>query len=150
MKEKNEFVVGIVSSKKMKKKNISPAREFWQPLVKIFFDFCEQQFGAKPSFDGASAKSMGLIIDSIAQRCKEKDIEWTEDIACRSWKLFLITAHEDRWLQENFILTNLNKFKDKVFFKLSKISKDGTAKNEFSRDGVSDELKRRNYNNREL
>lgn len=151
MEEKKEIVVGIISSKKMKKKNInSAARKFWPKLVSVFFDFCVEVFGEKPSFNGASAKSMGEIIDSIELKCKEKEIEYTEDMACRSWRLFLVTAHEDKWLQENFVLTNLNKFKDKIFFKLSKQSKNGTGKSEFTRDGVSDELKKRNYNNRDI
>lgn len=127
MEEKNELVVGVVlSTKKMKKKNNSSApRKFWPKLVTVFFNFCVDVFGEKPSFNGSAAKSMGEIIDSIELKCREKEIEYTEDMACRSWKLFLITAHEDKWLQENFVLTNLNKFKDKIFFKLSKQSKDG-------------------------
>lgn len=125
MEEKNKIVVGIITTKKVKKKNSSAPRKFWHKLVSVFFNFCVEEFGEKPSFDGAAPKRMGDIIDSIEKKCIEKNLEWTEDMACRSWLLFLQTANQDKWLNEHFLLTNLNAQKDKIFFKLSKQSKDG-------------------------
>jgi hypothetical protein len=146
MDEKKEIGIGIIPAKKMKrKKNISPAREFWQPLVKILFDFCEDKFGDKPSFDGSAPKDMGLIIDAIKTKCDEKNIAWTEEMAKRSWLLFLQTCYDDKWLHDNFLLLNLNRQKDKIFFKLKSIQKNGTSKEQFTREGVMDEISRR-YN----
>ncbi len=122
MEEKREIGIGIIPLKKMKqKKYISPARQFWQPLVKVFFDFCEEKFGDKPSFDGSAPKDMGLIIDAICKKCDERNIEWTESVATRSWKLFLDTCYEEPWLKDNFLLFQMNRQKDKIFFKIKSV-----------------------------
>lgn len=117
---KIEKIIGIIPAKKMRKKNTEVVRPFWQALVKIFFSFCEEKFGEKPSFDGSAPKDMGFIVDAIKSKAEEKGLEWSEEMAKKSWLLFLQTCHDDKWLFENFLLSNMNRQKDRIFFKLKK------------------------------
>lgn len=102
------------------KKEVKQPQEHWQILVKTFFDFCEEKFGEKPSFDGSSPRDLTGIVESLKKRAVESQVIWTCDVAVLRFKSFLGYAYEDRWLRDNFILFNLNRHKDKVFFSIRK------------------------------
>lgn len=101
----------------------------WQKIIAAYFDFCRQKFDENPSFDGSSPRDLGMIVDAIEKKAAEKKIEWTENVAVRSINIFLETSFQDSWLHENFLLSNLNRQKDKIFFKLKSI-KNGNANSE--------------------
>lgn len=98
-------------------------RLFWQKLVQKYFDFCRENFGMKPSFDGSAPRDFARLYDELKIRVEEEGIEWDYENAEQSLLLFLTTANEDKWLHENFMLFNLNRHKDKIFFKMKTLSK---------------------------
>ena len=104
--------------KKVAPKKEKRARPHWNKCVEAFFEFCEDRFGEKPTFDHSAPRDLGFIMDAIEKKTVEKQMLYTEDIAVRSLKLFLLYCFNDQWLQKNFILFNLNRQKDKIFFKI--------------------------------
>lgn len=127
--KKKEMIVGIIPEKK---KNISSApkksRTFWRIFTEEYFIFCEDKFGEKPTFDGSAPRDLGMVYDAIEKKCVEKEIEWTEEIAHRSIKIFLQVAwNNNKWLQENFMLYNLNRQKDNIFRQIKQLTKNGQS-----------------------
>ncbi len=116
---------GIVKSKKNPE-----AEPYWGELVKTYFSFCYEKFNEKPSFDGSAPSDMHRIIETLRQRAAEKNIEWTAETAILRWRGFLGTAHEDDWLSKNWLLSNLNRQKDKIFLNLVN-AKNGTHQQQF-------------------
>lgn len=104
-----------------KKKKV--VRVYWQKLVQKYFEFCRENFGMKPSFDGSAPRDFGSLYDELKTRVEEEGLEWTYEVAEAGLLLFLKLAHEDPWLKENFMLFNLNRHKDKIFFKMKTLSK---------------------------
>ena len=104
---------------KKTKQQLEP-EPYWQLLVTTFFDFCRQNFGQSPSFDGSSPRDMKSIIKILKKRCEDHGVEWSEDEAIKRWRAFLEYANTDEFLHGTFVLSNLNKFKDKIFFRTIK------------------------------
>jgi len=121
MTKKKEIVFPV----KKKKKPVE-VMEHWPDLIKTFFDFCVKYFREKPSFDGSSPRDMKAIIIVLKKRAEAETVAWTKEEATRRFNGFLVGAYKDQWLRQNFILSNLNKFKDKVFFNKQK-EKNGTT-----------------------
>lgn len=124
------------------KKEIKKPTKFFKDLVEIYFSFFEKKFGFKPSFDGSAPRDLKLILDAMEKRSTEKGFEWTKQLADQMLNAFLEEAHKDLWLRDNFLLQNLNRQKDKLFFKI-KSKNNGTSKEQFTRTGVMDEISRR-------
>lgn len=110
-------------------KKKKPPREFWRDWISMFFDFCRDKFGEDPSFDGASPRYMGMIYDAMQKKCKKKNIEWTQDISTRSFKLFLKIAWADPYRQKRFNLSMLNAQKDAIFFEIKNFKENGGSQN---------------------
>lgn len=100
----------------MDKKEKKTPRLFWQKLIEVYFEFCREKFGETPTFDGSSPRDLGLLVDAIQKKAGEKKLVWTEELAVRSLRVYLDFAFKDSWLQKNFLLFNLNRQKDKIFF----------------------------------
>lgn len=131
----------------MQKKETKTTR-FFNECVEVYFQFFEKKFGLKPSFDGSSPRDLKTILEAMEKRSEENKVEWSVNIATRMFGTFLEFSYQEKWLQENFFLFNLNRQKDKIFFKI-KSQIDGTSKSGFTREGVNAEFDRRNYANRE-
>lgn len=118
------------------KKEISPAakkktkepRLFWRGWISDFFSFCRDKFGEDPSFDGASPRYMGMIYDAMKKKFTKKNVEWTEDVSRRGWRLFLMIAWNDKYRQKNFNLCLLNNQKDAIFFEIKNFKQNGGTK----------------------
>jgi hypothetical protein len=93
---------------------------FWKDFVDIFFDFCKQKYNELPSFDGSAPRDLKSIIISLRKRAEEKNVEWTYEVATTRFKSFLEHCYQDRWLSNNWLLQNINRQKDKIFFLISK------------------------------
>jgi len=93
-------------------------RLFWDKFVSEYFSFCFEKFGERPSFDGSSPRDLGMIYDAIKKKAEEKKMIWNEDLGLRSLKVFLEYCFKDGWLHKNFLLFNLNRQKDKIFFQI--------------------------------
>lgn len=102
-------------AKAVKNKSVRP---FWAKVVETYFSFCMDKFGENPSFDGASPRDLGMLMDAIQKKAEEKQMVWTEELAVKSLSVFLEFSFKDRWLQDNFLLFNLNRQKDKIFFNI--------------------------------
>lgn len=93
-------------------------RGFFQAFVSAYFQFCRDEFGEEPSFDGSAPRDLAAIYDAIESKCNARQMIFTEELGVRSFKVFLEYCRKDGWLAENFLLFNLNRQKDKIFFKI--------------------------------
>ena len=116
--------------------------EFFKELVSVYFQFFEKKFGLRPSFDGSAPRDLKIIIEAMKKRSEEKNVEWTLEIATSMLETFLRFCFSDPWLKDNFMLSNLNRQKDKIFIKI-KNQINGTSKDGFTREGVAAEFNRR-------
>lgn len=107
----------IKEKKPKKEKKIEP---YWSELVSVYFDFCKSKFHDVPSFDGSAPRDMKTIIQSLHTRADAANVEWTQEVAIIRFRHFLEFCYRDRWLSENFLLQNINRQKDKIFFEISR------------------------------
>lgn len=91
-----------------------PPEPHWSLIVKCWFDFNEQKFKDRPSFDRDHPKILKRIIGRLKDRAVKKGLEWTEKIAEERFIAFLDKAFLDTWLSANFLLGNLEKQFDKI------------------------------------
>lgn len=123
-KENTTVGVGEPTAEKKKTKRVSRSKKdpeaepYWGELVKVYFSFCYEMFDEKPSFDGSAPSDMHRIIECLKERAQEKNVEWTAETAKLRWRGFLGTAYQDDWLSKNWLLSNLNRQKDKIFLNL--------------------------------
>lgn len=102
------------------KKEKKPPEPFWNEQVGVYFDFTKGKFhDVPPSFDGSAPKDLKTILETLRKRAEEKNIEWTHEVATTRFRHFLEWAYMDRWLSENWLLQNINRQKDKIFFKIA-------------------------------
>lgn len=125
--------------KKRPSKKKEESEPYWASLVKTYFSFCYEKFNEKPSFRGADPSDMHRIIEVLKKRAAEKNIEWTEEVANLRWREFLGRAFQDDWLSKNWLLSNLNRKMDKVFFNLIG-AKNGTHQQQTSEIGKTIEF----------
>ena len=135
--------------KKFQMKEKKNTTQFFNELVSVYFQFFEKKFGLRPSFDGSAPRDLKCIIEAMRKRSEEKEVEWTLQIASAMMETFLKFCFNDKWLQENFLLQNLNRQKDKIFIKI-KNQINGTSKDGFTREGLAAEFERRYSKRRQL
>ena len=109
----------------VKSKKKRPPEPYWNKLVSVYFEFCRSRFNDEPSFDGSAPRDMKNILIYLRTRAEAKDIEWTEEIAATRWKSFIEYAFTNRWLAENWLLSNINRQKDAIVFNSSKQQSNG-------------------------
>jgi hypothetical protein len=104
-----------------KKKKDKQSEPHWQSLVSTYFGFCSEKFNDVPTFDGSSPRDLKAIITALRKRCEASGEEWTFEAATGRLRHFLEYVYaNDAWLRDNWILSNLNRHKDKFFFNKSK------------------------------
>jgi hypothetical protein len=102
------------------KKEKKPPVEYWQDFVSLYFEFTKSRLKDVPTFDGSAPRDLKTIILALKKRADDAGVEWTQEIALFRFKTFLELAFSDWWLSENWMLSNINRQKDKVFFKAAK------------------------------
>lgn len=102
------------------KKEKKPAELYWQEFVGCYFEFTKSKFSETPSFDGSAPRDLRTIIQALRKRAEDAHIEWTKETALFRFKTFLEFSFSDWWLSENWMLQNINRQKDKIFFKAAK------------------------------
>lgn len=107
----------IVKEKKVKKSTPEP---HWNELVEVYFSFCRQHFDETPSFDGSAPRDLKSIIKSLRERAEKLSLYWDLDTARFRLHKFLEFAIKDNWLKNNWLLFNINRQKDKIFFNIRK------------------------------
>lgn len=93
---------------------------YWNELVGVYFDFTKQKFHDVPSFDGSAPRDLKTIIQTLRKRAEDKGVEWTHEVATTRFRHFLEWAYMDKWLSENWLLQNINRQKDKIFFSITR------------------------------
>jgi len=96
------------------KKNEEPPEPYWDLLVKTWFDFGIEKFNVKPSFDSQDPKIFKRIVQRLKKRAEAKKTEWTQETGPARLRIFLEMAFSDKWISQNFLLSNLEKQFDKV------------------------------------
>jgi hypothetical protein len=103
---------------------------YWQNIVNAWFAFNKNNFGEDPSFLRDDPKILKRIIGRLKTRAAAANVEWTNEAALKRFQAFLDKAFADRWLAENYLLSNLEKQFDK--FELNQ-QKNGTHKQDAGR-----------------
>lgn len=99
-----------------KKRPRKPPEPFWNELVEHYFSFCKLFFSVSPTFSGSAPRDLKLIVETLHKRCVESGKDWTLISARDRLWAFLKCAYDDPWLKNNFLLSNINRQKDKIFF----------------------------------
>lgn len=102
---------------KAKKVKAGP-EPYWNEFVEIWFNFCREKFSEPPSFDGSAPRDLKSIIKTLHERAIKSNVEWTLNVAQFRFKNFLDFAYQDYWLKNNWLLSNINRQKDKIFFNI--------------------------------
>jgi hypothetical protein len=112
------FFLHYTRSPQMPTKKQKTVEPFWNELVEVYFSFCKEKFSEAPSFDGSSPRDFKSVIKSLHERAERSNVEWTQETATNRLKNFLEFAYRDNWLKSNFLLSNINRQKDKIFFNI--------------------------------
>jgi len=80
---------------------------YWPEFVKTWFDFYKKYYLVDPTFNGAMAKNLKLIVERLKQLSEKSNLVWSEENAIRVFTKFLDNAFSDDWLKANFLLNNL-------------------------------------------
>lgn len=103
-----------------KKKEKIPPLDYWQDFVALYFEFTKSKFTEVPSFDGSAPRDLKAIILALKKRADDAGVEWTQEVALFRFKKFLEYAFSDWWLSNHWMLSNINRMKDPIFFKAAK------------------------------
>jgi hypothetical protein len=107
----------ISKEKKLKKEKKLP-EPFFKEIVTEWFSFCRAMFDEDPSFTGSAPRDLKNILQALRERAEKSDIEWTIDIARQRFIHFLNYAWKQKWLREHWLLSNINRQKDTIFFSI--------------------------------
>lgn len=110
----------MASKKDKPKKEKKPPEPFFKEAVEVWFNFCREKFDETPSFDGSAPRDLKSIIVSLRERAEKSNAEWTLLTAQQRLYHFLNFAWQDNWLSKNWMLFNINRQKDKIFFNIRK------------------------------
>lgn len=98
-------------AKKAARQEVEP---FWNELVAVWFAFGVEKFNIKPSFERDDPKIFKRIIQRLKKRAADQKVEWNVKSGPQRLRFYLEKAFEDKWLSENFLLSNLEKQFDKI------------------------------------
>lgn len=104
---------------KAKKEKKQP-EPYWQDMISVWFNFCKEKYNDVPTFDNSSPRDLKNIIQALRKRAEDKGVEWTQEVAIMRFRHFLEHCWMDRWLSENWLLMNIARQKDKIFFSITK------------------------------
>lgn len=82
---------------------------YWQKIVDAWFSFYKKNYVIEPTFNGAAAKNLKLIVESL-KKLADKSVpkyEWTEEYALKVINHFFTKAFAVEWLRDNYLLSNL-------------------------------------------
>lgn len=110
-----------MATKKSTQKKPKEVEPYWSDMVGIWFQICWDKFKDKPVFDGSSPRDLKAIVKSLRERTQSIDVEWSLDTAkSRLYKFFDFAYTDNPWLRKNWLLSNLNRQKESIFFNLRK------------------------------
>lgn len=103
-----------------KKKTPKEKEPYWNELVEVYFNFTQTRFNETPTFDGSAPRDLKNIIQTLHKRAEAKGVEWTLPAATYRLGLFLDHCYQDDWLRDHWLLMNLDRQKDRIFFNAAK------------------------------
>lgn len=104
-----------------KPKKVKEVEPYWPEMVEIWLKICRDIFKDKPTFTGSAPRDLKEIVKPLRERTKSIEIEWTLTVAQqRLYNFFKFAYDTNNWLQKNWLLSNINRQKDAVFFNLRK------------------------------
>lgn len=101
-----------------KEKEKKPPEPFFKEIVEDWFCFCREKFDESPSFTGSSPRDLKLILTSLRERAEKSEVEWSLIVARHRFRMFLDYAWKEKWLREHWLLSNINRQKDTIFFNI--------------------------------
>ncbi len=99
-------------------KTKQPKEPFYKEAVEIWFNFYEDKFFEKPTFDTSAPRDLKLIMESLRKRAETQGREWTAELATQRIKGFFNYAYSDQWIRNHFTLRILNSQKDPIYARL--------------------------------
>lgn len=128
LKDIEKFLTGLMDARKKEPEQKQEVFPHWQVCVKMWFDFNVEHYKEKPSFKGADSRHLKTILGILKKRTEDKGLSWTEDTAQTRFRMFLEACMKDEFLPKNFLLSNIDKFMDKILMNHGKHSaKPGTS-----------------------
>lgn len=106
----------------MAKKKSTP-EPFWDKMVQVWFNFTKEVKNESPSFDGSAPRDLKEICKQLRTRCEDKGHIWDSDSAQNRLYLFFEEAYRIPFLANNWLLFQINRQKDIVFFNAAKSKK---------------------------
>lgn len=104
-----------------KAKRVKEVELYWPEMVEIWFKICRDEFRDKPTFTGSAPRDLKEIVKALRERTQSIEIEWTLTVAQqRLYNFFKFAYDTNTWLQKNWLLLNINRQKDAIFFNLRK------------------------------
>lgn len=104
---------------KAKKEKKQP-EPYWQDMISVWFNFCKEKYNDVPTFDNSAPRDLKNIIQALRKRAEDKGVDWTQEVAIMRFRHFLEHCWMDRWLSENWLLMNIMRQKDKIFFSITR------------------------------
>ncbi len=114
-----------MATQSAKRKEKQPPEPFFNELISVYFQFCEEKFNQRPTFDGSAPRDFKQIIIALRKRAELISIEWTFGVAEKRLRAFLLHCYGDNFIRSNFLLHIINRQKDKIFFSLQPKSNNG-------------------------
>jgi hypothetical protein len=96
------------------KKKKERCNEHWRAVVEVWCSFYLEHKHRKPTFDDIAGADLQRILYKLKQNATNQGFEWTQDQATGTLLKFLTLSWNDSWLQEHFLLHNLNRQFDKI------------------------------------
>lgn len=107
-----------MTTKAKVKKAKKPPEPYFKEMVELWFSYCREKFDETPSFTGSSPRDLKTILTSLRERAEKSEVQWTLEIATLRLKNFLDFAWGEKWLREHWLLSNINRQKDTIFFNI--------------------------------
>lgn len=120
-----------MATKEKPKKVKKPPEPFFKEMVDLWFSYCREKFDETPSFTGSAPRDLKTILTSLRERAEKSEIQWTLEIATLRLKNFLDFAWGEKWLREHWLLSNINRQKDTIFFNIRAAIKRQAANSPF-------------------
>lgn len=110
----SKFFQNFSKMAKAKNEKKTPIPHF-SAAVDFWFKDYEKKKGEPPEFDGSAPSDFKNIFAALKKRADKQGVEWTESVAIERLNKFLQVAYQEKYLQENWMLFNINRQKEKIF-----------------------------------
>lgn len=113
---RENFLLSNINAQYQKIREASAVRKaLFIPVLEQCHDrFYKSKFGSPPDLNPKQKKALIEIAEKLKETALGNKLLWSAAVADRYLSILLDSAHEDKWLRENFLLTNINKQFQKI------------------------------------